>query len=92
MITYQYEEYKPVRQIWTWLAILLLADITLSWGMVTHMAIPDVPRHWDLGVVLDTPGQSAYVTMPPPSAGKAVPPQIELRPNLSTDDREPNAG
>jgi hypothetical protein len=39
MITYQYEEYKPVRQIWTWLAILLLAVITLGWAMVTHMRI-----------------------------------------------------
>ena len=63
MITYQYEQYKPVRQVWTWLAILLLAVATLGWGMVTHMAIPDVPRHWDFDTLPDTPGQSVYATV-----------------------------
>ncbi len=26
MILHRYEEFKPVRMIWTWLAIILLAD------------------------------------------------------------------
>ena len=66
MITHEYEEYKPVRQIWTWLIILTLAALTLSWGMVTHMAVPDVARQWDFDVLPDTPGISPYATEPPP--------------------------
>jgi hypothetical protein len=77
MILYQYEQYKPVRQVWTWLAILLLAVITLGWAMVTHMAIPDVARHWDFDVLPDTPGISVYSTLPPPEVSP-VPPQIDL--------------
>ncbi len=86
MITYQYEEYKPVRQIWTWLAILLMAVVTLGWGMVTHMAVPDVPRQWDFGTLPDTPGQSAYATLRPP-AREPVPPQIELPPDLAAGNQ-----
>ncbi|MEN6333598.1 MAG: hypothetical protein ABFE01_05010 [Phycisphaerales bacterium] len=82
MITYQYEAYKPVRQIWTWLVILLMAVITLGWAMVTHMAITDVPRHWDFGEVADTPGKSAYATLRPPPK-EPVPPQIELPPDYA---------
>jgi hypothetical protein len=85
MITHQYEEYKPVGRVWTWLAILLLAVITLSWGMVTHMAVPDVPRYWDFGAVPDAPGESPFSTAPPPRA-KAAPPQIELPPDYAGQD------
>jgi hypothetical protein len=77
MITHQYEEYKPVRQIWSWLAIILLAVLTGIWGMVTHMAIPDVVRHWDFDVLPDTPGISPYSALPPPEVSP-VPPQIDL--------------
>ena len=77
MILYQYEEYKPVGQVWTWLAILLLAVITLGWAMVTHMAVPDVARQWDFGVLPDTPGSSVYSAFPPPKVSP-VPPQIDL--------------
>jgi hypothetical protein len=79
MILHQYEQFKPVRQLWTWLAILLLAVMTLGWAMMTHMAVPDEPRHWDFGVLPDTPGASAYSTSVPP-ARAPVPPQIELPP------------
>ncbi len=68
MITYQYEEYKPVRQVWSWVAIILLAVITATWGMVTHMAVPEVVRHWDFDVLPDTPGSSVYATLPPPES------------------------
>jgi len=77
MITHQYEEYKPVRQIWSWPAIILLAILTGTWGMVTHMAIPDVVRHWDFDVLPDTPGISPYSVLPPPEVSP-VPPQIDL--------------
>jgi hypothetical protein len=77
MITYQYEEYKPVRPIWTWLAVVLLAAVTLGWAMVTHMVVPDVARHWDFDVLPDTPGISPYSTLPPPEISP-VPPQIDL--------------
>ena len=66
MITHKYEEYKPVRQIWTWAIIILVTLLTLSWGMVTHMAIPDVPRQWDFDTLPDTPGASPYSTVRPP--------------------------
>ena len=77
MITHQYEELKHVRQIWSWLAIILLAILTGAWGMVTHMAIPDVVRQWDFDVLPDTPGISPYSTLPSPEV-LPVPPQIDL--------------
>jgi hypothetical protein len=77
MITHQYEEFKPVRQIWTWLIVLVLAALTLGWAMVTHMAVPDVERHWDFDVLPDTPGISPYSTQPSPEVGP-VPPQVDL--------------
>lgn len=82
MITYQYEEYKQVRRIWTWLAIILLAVITLSWAMVTHMVLPDAARHWDFDVLADTPASSPYATVPPPQE-KTAPAQIELPPDYA---------
>lgn len=88
MINYQYEEYKPVRRIWTWVAIVLLAVITLSWGMVTHMAIPDVVRQWDFDTLPDTPAMSPYSTVPPPQA-KRTPAQIELPPEYVKDVNVP---
>jgi hypothetical protein len=80
MITHQYEELKHVPPIWSWLAIILLAVLTGTWGMVTHMAIPDVVRHWEFDVLPDTPASSPYATLPPPAISP-VPPQIELPPN-----------
>ena len=85
MITYQYEEYKKVRQAWTWLAIILLAVLTLGWAMVTHMAVPDVLRHWDFDVLPDTPGLSIYSTAPSPEM-KIAPSQIELPPEYIRPD------
>jgi len=88
MINYQYEEFKQVRQVWTWLAILLMAVIILGWGMVTHMAVPDVPRHWDFDTLPDTPALSPYSTVPPPRV-KRVPPQIGLPPEYIKDVNVP---
>jgi hypothetical protein len=76
MITHTYEEYKPVRQIWTWLIILLVTLLTLGWGMVTHMAVPDVPRQWDFDTLPDTPAASPYSTVRPPRTPEA-PVQME---------------
>ncbi len=85
MITYQYEEYKQVRQGWTWLAILLLAVVTLGWGMVTHMAVSDVPRQWDFDVLADTPASSPYATVPPLRT-KVPAFQVELPPDYAGQD------
>ena len=90
MITHQYEEYKPIRLAWSWLAIVLLAIVTGIWGMATHMAVPDVVRQWDFDILPDTPGISPYSTLPPPGVWvpkrdlprlgslSPVPPQIDL--------------
>jgi len=77
MIKFEYEEYKPVRPIWGWIVVIVISILTLSWAMITHMAVPDVQRQWDFGTVPDAPGQSAFSTVPPPR-GPEVPPQIEL--------------
>ncbi len=80
MILHEYEEYKPISALRSWLAILLLAIVTVGWGMVAHMTIPDVERHWDFDVLPDTPGSSPYATLVPPNVSP-VPPQIEPRRN-----------
>jgi hypothetical protein len=82
MITHEYEEFKPVQQIWTWLIVLLLAIITLGWAMATHMAVPEVTRQWDFDVLPDTPAASVYSTVAPPRV-TGVPPQMEPQPSDS---------
>lgn len=76
MIRYQLEEYKAAKPIWGWIIVIVLSILTLGWGMITHMAVPDVERHWDFGAVPDAPGQSAFSTVAPPRE-RLVPPQIE---------------
>jgi DNA-binding transcriptional LysR family regulator len=89
MITHQYEEYKPVRQVWTWLLVLFLTAATLGWAMVTHMAVPNVPRHWDFDVLPDTPAESPYSTVPPPST-RTRPTQMERAPQpLHPESQQP---
>jgi hypothetical protein len=85
MITHEYEEYKPVQQIWTWLIIIIVVVLTLSWGMVTHMAVPDVERHWDFDTLPDTPAISPYATVPPPRPLQ-VPVQMEPAPQRSSQE------
>ncbi len=81
MLRLEYEEYKSARPLQGWLIVIITAFLTLSWGMVTHMAVPEVVRHWDFGEVPDAPGQSIYSTAKPPSAPAAAQ-QIELPPDL----------
>ena len=88
MITHQYEEYRPTAQVWIWLAIILLTVVTLGWAMVTHMAVPEAPRHWDFDTLPDTPALSPYSTVPPPQA-KVAPPQIQLPPEYVRDVNVP---
>jgi len=54
--------------------------------MATHMAVPEVVRHWDFDVLPDTPGISAYSTLPPPELSP-VPRQLAL----PREPRDPNA-
>jgi hypothetical protein len=88
MITHEYEEYKPARWIWAWLAVILLAILTGTWGMITHMAVPDVARHWDFDVLPDTPGSSPYAALPPPNVAP-IPPQIDLPVATISDLKSP---
>lgn len=90
MIKFEYEQYRPVRQIWAWLAVFFLSVSTMAWGMIGHLLVREGPRRWDFGSLPDTPGQSVFSTVQPPE-GEVVPPQIQLPPDLSTDEREPNA-
>jgi len=90
MIRYQLEEYKVAKPIWGWLIVIVVSILTLSWGMVAHMAVPEVVRQWDFGTVPDAPGESAFSTVPPPRAPE-VPAQIELLPELVAEEaQEPN--
>jgi hypothetical protein len=82
MLKFEYEQYKPVRQVWTWLAVLLLSAITIGWGLLGHAVVRQGPRHWDYGTLPDAPAQSPYSTVPPPRA-KAAPVQIELPPDFT---------
>ncbi len=79
MITHKYEEYRPVGPVWTWIIILLVTLLTLSWAMMTHMAVPDVPRQWDFDTLPDTPALSPYSTVQPPRS-REVPLQMEPAP------------
>jgi len=85
MWRFEYEEYRSAGPIWGWVIVITLAVLTLSWGMVTHMAVPEVVRQWDFGAVPDAPGESAFSTVPPPYV-LVVPPQIELPPDHAGQD------
>ena len=86
MIRLEYEEYRPTGPVQGWIIVIVTAILTLSWGMVTHMAVPEVVRHWDFGAVPDAPGISIYSTVGP-IQGQVVPPQIELPPNLQSSKK-----
>jgi hypothetical protein len=60
-----YEEYKVPPQIWGWVMLIVLAIIISGFGMWAHHGIPDPPRYWDHGELLDTPAQSVYSTFEP---------------------------
>ena len=85
MLRLEYEEYKPSGPVQGWIIVIVTAILTLSWGMVTHMAVPEVVRQWDFGAVPDAPGESAFSTVPPPYV-LVVPPQIELPPDHAGQD------
>ncbi len=85
MPRFEYEEYRSGGPMWGWVIVIILAFLTLSWGMVTHMAVPEVVRQWDFGAVPDAPGESVFSTVPPPRVREA-PPQIELPPDYAGRD------
>lgn len=87
MIKYEYEQYKPFRQIWAWLTVFGLSAITLTWGMVGHHLVREGPRHWDYGTHPDTPGLSVFTTQPPPQV-EVAPPQIELPSGRAVEDEQ----
>jgi hypothetical protein len=47
---------------------------------VTHMAVPNVERQWDFGILPDTPASSPYATVPPPDT-REKPMQMEPAPH-----------
>jgi len=85
MLRFQFEEYRPAKPIWGWIIVITASILTLSWGMVSHMAVPEVVRQWDFGAIPDAPGQTAFSTVPPPDVPVA-PPQIELPPDYVAQD------
>jgi hypothetical protein len=51
MLRFEFEEYRPARPFWGWVIVITASVLTLSWGMVSHMAVPEVVRQWDFGAV-----------------------------------------
>jgi hypothetical protein len=78
----RYEEEHEVRPIWSWVILVAVCLAIVAWGLLNYRLIPDAPRKWDMGVVRDVPGQSAYSVAVPPS-GERVPKQIEPLPEAA---------
>ncbi len=64
-----YEEYKVPPQIWGWVMLIVFALVISGFGMWAHHGIPDPPRHWDHGEMLDTPAESVFSTFEPSPIG-----------------------
>lgn len=87
----EYEEYKPIRQFWLWLAVITLSMMTIGWGLLVHVLVPGAPREWDFGTLPDTPGQSVFSTVPPPEV-EVVPSQIQLPRGRTAENRKESQG
>ena len=59
-------------------------------GMSVHHRIPDTEHEWNFGALPDTPGESVYSTMPPPT-GQPVPKQVRPLPDADEIMPENNA-
>lgn len=74
----KYEEYRNISQRSLWLIIAAFTVAVLAWGMFIHMMVPDVERHWDFGVLPQSPSESKYSTIIPPVSPSAADIPIQL--------------
>ena len=65
------EEERESGPFWSWMIIILFCVVIVAWGILNYLMIPDSPRHWDLGVLRDLPGQSIYSTASRPAVAPA---------------------
>jgi hypothetical protein len=72
----KYEEYRNISQRSLWLIIAAFTVAVLAWGMFIHMMVPDVERQWDFGVLPQSPSESKFSTLVPPTNAD-VPIQLE---------------
>lgn len=78
----EYEEQTIISSFWSWVILIVFPIMILGWGMFVEMIVEESPSHWDFGVLPDTPSQSVYSTVLPPSDIN-VPYQIQRIPDAN---------
>jgi hypothetical protein len=78
----EYEEETIISSFWSWVILIIFCAIIMGWGMFVEMIVGVQPPHWDFGVLPDTPSQSVYSTVSPPSDVN-VPYQIHRIPDAN---------
>ena len=63
----EYEEFTLISSFRSWVILIAFSALILGWGMFVEMMIEERPPQWDFGALPDTPSQSAYSTVLPPS-------------------------
>ncbi|MCE5326209.1 MAG: hypothetical protein LLG01_07310 [Planctomycetaceae bacterium] len=77
----RYEQYLHAKPVWGWVLAISLTLGVVTWCMIFHMFMPDVPRVWDFGAVPDVPAQSVYSSSrPSDEQNRHAPRQIEMLP------------
>jgi hypothetical protein len=78
----EYEEQTIISSFWSWVILIVFCAIIMGWGMFVEMIVGEQPSHWDFGILPDTPSQSVYSTVSPPSDVN-VPYQIHRIPDAN---------
>jgi hypothetical protein len=79
----QFEEYRQIPDLWSWIVIALIGLSVVGWGLMNVLLVHDRQREWDYGTLPDVPGQSIYSTGQ--TGGQATPPpQIAPLPPAAT--------
>jgi len=78
-----YEELTYVSPFWSWVFLIVFSAIILGWGMFVEKMVTTAPAQWDFGVLPDTPGQSVYSTVLPPTAEVNIPYQMQRIPDAN---------
>jgi hypothetical protein len=79
----EYEEMTFVSSFWSWVFLIVFSGIIMGWGMFVEMMVTTQPSQWDFGVLPDTPSQSAYSTVLPPTEEVNVPYQMTRIPDAN---------
>lgn len=77
--TRKYDEERELPSPWEWVIVTLFSLSIVLFGLLVYHIIPDGPRHWDLGQLPDTPGESVFSTETP-SRRAVVPRQMPMLP------------